>query len=108
MAGVLLGTVCSYGYRSFEIVFYTSRHLVKGCAKKSMFRIFRNVLVDALLCIVGTYVIPKNMASFITWFLYAIGMVAVSVFTIVGVNYVVEPDEFKELVLRVKGILRTK
>ena len=23
MAGVLLGTVCSYGYRSFEIVFYT-------------------------------------------------------------------------------------
>ena len=34
MAGVLLGTVCSYGYRSFEIVFYTSRHLVKGMCKK--------------------------------------------------------------------------
>jgi DNA-binding response OmpR family regulator len=48
------------------------------------------------------------MASFIIWFLYAIGMVAVSVFTIVGVNYVVEPDEFKELVLRVKGILGRK
>ena len=108
MAGVLLGTVCSYGYRSFEIVFYTSRHLVKGCAKKSMFRIFRNVLVVALLCIVGIYVIPQNIASFITWFLYAIGMVAVSVFTIVGVNYVVEPDEFKELLLRVKGILKRK
>ena len=81
---------------------------VMGCAKKSMFRIFRNVLVVALLCIVGIYVIPQNIASFITWLLYAIGMVAVSVFTIVGVNYVVEPDEFKELVLRVKGILRTK
>ena len=108
MAGVLFGTVCSYGYRSFEIVFYTSRHLVKGCAKKSMFRILRNVLIVALLCIVGIYVIPQNIASFITWLLYAIGMVAVSVFTIVGVNYMVEPDEFKELVLRVKGILRTK
>ncbi len=34
MAGVLLGTVCSYGYRSFEIVFYTSRHLVKRMCKK--------------------------------------------------------------------------
>ena len=44
MAGVLLGTVCSYGYRSFEIVFYTSRHLVKGCAKKSMFRILRKCI----------------------------------------------------------------
>ena len=73
-----------------------------------MFRIFRNVLVVALLCIVGIYVIPQNIASFITWFLYAIGMVAVSVFTIVGVNYVVEPDEFKELLLRVKGILKRK
>ena len=92
----------------YEIVFYTSRHLVKGCAKKSMFRIFRNVLVVALLCIVGIYVIPQNMASFITWFLYAIGMGAVSVFTIVGVNYVVEPDEFKELVLRGKGIVNRK
>ena len=108
MNGVLFGTVCSYGYRSFEIVFYTSRHLVKGCAKKSMFRIFRNVLVVALLCIVGIYVIPQNIASFITWLLYAIGMVAVRVFTIVGVNYVVEPDEFKELLLRVKGILKRK
>ena len=39
-----------------------------------MFRIFRNVLVVALLCIVGIYVIPQNMASFITWFLYAIAM----------------------------------
>ena len=48
------------------------------------------------------------MASFVTWLLYAIGMVAVSVFTIVGVNYVVEPDEFKELLLRVKGILKRK
>lgn len=35
-------------------------------------------------------------------------MVAVSVFTIVGVNYVVEPDEFKELVLRVKGDFKNK
>ena len=73
-----------------------------------MFRILRNVLIVALLCIVGTYIIPQNMASFIIWFLYAIGMGAVSVFTIVGINYVVEPDEFKELVLRVKGILGRK
>ena len=73
-----------------------------------MIRIVRNGIAVAFLCIVGTYVIPQNMASFIIWFLYAIGMVAVSVFTIVGVNYVVEPDEFKELVLRVKGILGRK
>lgn len=106
MAGVLLGTVCSYGYRSFEIVFYTSRHLVKGCAKKSMFRILRNVFTVAILCTVGTYVIPQEITSFTTWFLYAIGMGLTSVFFVVVINYVVEPDEFMQLRHRVNDIIK--
>ena len=106
MAGVLLGTVCSYGYRSFEIVFYTSRHLVKGCAKKSMFRILRNVFTVAILCTVGTYVIPQEITSFTTWFLYAIGMGLTSVFLVVVINYVVEPDEFMQLRHRVNDIIK--
>lgn len=106
MAGVLLGTVCSYGYRSFEIVFYTSRHLVKGCAKKSMFRILRNVFTVAILCTVGTYVIPQEITSFTTWFLYAIGIGLTSVFLVVVINYVVEPDEFMQLRHRVNDIIK--
>ena len=31
MTGVLIGTVCSYGYRSFEIILYTNRHLIRNC-----------------------------------------------------------------------------
>ena len=30
----------------------------------------------------------------------------ISVFVIVGINYMMEPKEFKELILRVKGIVR--
>mgnify|MGYP006914192265 FL=1 len=106
MVGVLFGTVCSYGYRSLDIVFYTSRHLVKGCAKTSLIRIARNVIAVILLCVVGMHVIPQDMTSFVTWFIYAVGMGIISVFVIVGINYMMEPKEFKELILRVKGIVR--
>ena len=36
----------------------------------------------------------------------AVGMGIISVFVIVGINYMMEPKEFKELILRVKGIVR--
>ena len=109
MAGVLLGTVCSYGYRSFEIVFYTSRHLVKGCAKKIYVPKFLEMYLS-----LHFFVLLEYMLFLKTWHLLSHGFSmqsesgAVSVFTIVGVNYVVEPDEFKELVLRGKGIVNRK
>ena len=55
---------------------------------------------------VGMHVIPQDMTSFVTWFIYAVGMGIISVFVIVGINYMMEPKEFKELILRVKGIVR--
>ena len=65
-----------------------------------------NVIAVILLCVVGMHVIPQDMTSFVTWFIYAVGMGIISVFVIVGINYMMEPKEFKELILRVKGIVR--
>ena len=108
MTGVLLGTVCSYGYRSFEIILYTNRHLIPGTAKTAFSRIIRNLVVTAVLIAAGIWLIPQNMTSFINWFIYAVAAGVVSVAVIVGVNYVAEPQEFKNLVGRVKGILVRK
>lgn len=108
MTGVLLGTVCSYGYRSFEIILYTNRHLIPGTAKTAFSRIIRNLVVTAVLISAGIWLIPQNMTSFINWFIYAVAAGVVSVVLIVGVNYVAEPQEFKNLVGRVKGILLRK
>ena len=108
MTGVLLGTVCSYGYRSFEIILYTNRHLIPGTAKTAFSRIIRNLVVTAVLIAAGIWLIPQNMTSFINWFIYAVAAGVVSVVLVVGVNYVAEPQEFKNLVGRVKGILLRK
>ena len=108
MTGVLLGTVCSYGYRSFEIILYTNRHLIPGTAKTAFSRIIRNLVVTAVLIAAGIWLIPQNMTSFINWFIYAVAAGVVSVVLVVGVNYVAEPQEFKNLILRILGIVSRK
>lgn len=108
MTGVLLGTVCSYGYRSFEIILYTNRHLIPGTAKTAFSRIIRNLVVTAVLIAAGIWLIPQNMTSFINWCIYAVAAGVVSVVLIVGVNYIAEPQEFKNLILRILGIVSRK
>ena len=108
MTGVLIGTVCSYGYRSFEIILYTNRHLIPGTAKTAFIRIIRNLIVTAVLIVAGIWLIPQNMTSFINWVIYAVAAGVVSVVLIVGVNYIAEPQEFKNLILRILGIVSRK
>lgn len=108
MTGVLIGTVCSYGYRSFEIILYTNRHLIPETAKTAFIRIIRNLIVTAVLIVAGIWLIPQNMTSFINWFIYAVAAGVVSVVLIVGVNYIAEPQEFKNLILRILGIVSRK
>lgn len=105
MNGVLLGTVCSYGYRSFEMILYTSRHLISETAKTSFIRIVRNGIAVGILIAAGLMFIPQEMSSFVSWFLYACGLGVLSCAVIVGVNYAAEPREFKSLVERVRGIV---
>ena len=108
MTGVLIGTVCSYGYRSFEIILYTNRHLIPGTAKTAFIRIIRNLIITGVLISLGIWLIPQNMTSFIHWFIYAVASGIVSVVMIVGVNYVAEPRQFKNLILRIQGIVSRK
>lgn len=105
ISGVLFGTVCSYGYRSCEMFLYNNRHLLKGTIKTSFIRILRNLIAVAVLIAAGLWIIPQTMDSFVTWFIYAMGMGIVSCAVIVAVNYVAEPEEFRSLWERVKGIL---
>lgn len=105
MAGVLFGTVCSYAYRSIEVMIYNHKRLVKGSGKKSFGRVLRNLVVSAVLIFAGVSFIPQQMNSFIIWFLYAAAVGSVSAIVVVVVNMAFEPKEFKALIGRVSGII---
>lgn len=106
MAGVLFGTVCSYAYRSVEVMIYNCRNLVAKSGVKSSFRVLRNLAASIVVMLVGIQWIPQKMDSFVTWFGYAVVCGVISSIVIVLVNMICEPKEFQELWGRVKGILK--
>mgnify|MGYP004480479639 FL=1 len=106
MVGVLFGTVCSYGYRSIEIILYNRKYLVLGSGKKTWQRIIRNTLVALIIGVIGYKVIPVDMLSYTQWFLYAIIFGIISSCFTIGINYIFEPEEFRELIVRVLRIIK--
>ena len=67
MYGVLIGTLCAIGWRSFDIIIYSNRHILKQSCKRSLFRLFRTFLIIIILymlCRDLAYTEPK---SYLTW-----------------------------------------
>ncbi|HIW82892.1 MAG TPA: polysaccharide biosynthesis C-terminal domain-containing protein [Candidatus Dorea gallistercoris] len=106
MNGVLFGTVCSYGYRSFEILVYNSRHLIPGTGRTTLARILRNAAVSAALIGIGRTVVPWQMTSFMGWGLYGAAVFAAAAVCLGLVNYLCEPEEFQRLFRRFQNIMQ--
>lgn len=105
MAGVLIGTICSYFYRSIRIMYYTGKGLIPGTLKKTVSRILRNLLMSAILIWGSFVIVPQYMNSFLIWFLYACGTGVISTMVLGIINYIAEPDSFRDLLQRIKNII---
>lgn len=106
MAGVLVGTICSYGYRSIEIMVYNTKKLVYETGKTTAKRILWNTAAALIMVSIGIRIVPQSMESFLEWGAYGVasGMVCAVIFVII--NYCFEPQEFKELLKRIKMIAK--
>lgn len=108
LAGVLIGTVCSYAYRSTATMHYNSIKLIFGSWKNTVLRNVRNIIVSIILIVLGMRLVPRQMDSLVQWFVYACGTGILSLTIILLFNYFCEPQSFRELSNRVKQIVRNK
>lgn len=108
MTGVLIGSVVSYAWRSADMIFYNSRHLIPQSLKRTILRILRNLAAAGLFIAAGLYFIPSVMDSFWTWALYALASGATAVILFAGINFIFEKNEFLLLIQRFKGVLNKK
>ena len=106
IAGAVIGTICSYAYRTTDCIVYTSRHLVNGTLKKSLLRVLRNVLVSVVMCFVFSRFINGNVAGWGSFVLYGIVYAALTFVAVFAVNFLWEINEMKLLLNKVKGIVR--
>ena len=108
MIGVLIGTVCSFLYRSIDVLIYTGKYLVPGSLKRTGQRIARNVIIAGTLFVGAYYLMPQKMDNFIQWTLYAMITGIFTVLVYVGVNYFFEPEQCRLLISRIKTVLSKK
>lgn len=108
LVGVLIGSVCSFGYRSVDCVFYNSKYIVKGTMRRFFQRMAVNLIASLVLIFAGVSLINMRMASFTLWFIYGCICVIVVGTVICGVNYVIEPNEFKNLLGRISSTVKRK
>lgn len=105
IVGVLIGTCCSYAYRSTDIILYNNKYLVKGSLKTTILRLLRNGFTSALIFAIGFAFLQMNDDSWIMFFINTIIVAAVSGLILVIVNFIFEPKEFKVLFQRFGNIL---
>lgn len=104
MNGVLFGTICSYGYRSIEIILYNRRNFIRGSGRLTARRVIRNFIVSMVVIAVCFAIVPQRMDSFFIWFWYAVLTGMIAVFCLSGFNYLCEPDEFRAVLQRIKSL----
>ena len=95
--GLLIGTVCSYVFRTSDVIAYVYRHLVN----RSIYRLARLLTVNAVTA-AGLYVVlimrlPVNANSYIEWVLKAIVVSLIVTMTFGLVNYLFNIEDTKEL-----------
>ena len=105
IVGVLLGTLASYSYRTFDVLFYNSRHLVKGVWKRSLRRLAGNGAAAAASLGIWA-VFPKfPAAGYGGCMANAVICGGISAALVLLVNWILEPEQMRLAVLRIKGIL---
>lgn len=102
--GVLFGTVCSYAYRSIEIILYNRKFLVKDSGGLTFRRIIRNLVVSLMAMGFCYMLVPRQMYSFFIWCVYAAVTAGAALICLLLVNFICEPEEFKVVLQRVKNL----
>jgi O-antigen/teichoic acid export membrane protein len=106
--GVLMGSVCSYAYRTLDFILYTSKYILK----QSFFPTFKRLAINLVLTFMSSlpFVIWLNVKAnnYLEWFSWAI-VVSIIVFIIVVIgNALTDIEMFKTTVSRVKGLVVKK
>ena len=102
MLGVLIGSFCSFLYRGIDIVYYNTTRIVLGSWKRTLRRIIRNLAVLILLSLAGRPVMGLAVEGYVHWFICAVIVALAAMIVFLAVNAVLEREEFRTLINRIK------
>lgn len=110
IVGVLIGTICSYVYRTFDFIIYTSRKILKRSCWVSIRIIVTNVAISGLAISICKKIFFINASTYLQWIIYAVQVCVIIGIILIGGNYILNRENFLDIykifVRRVKSILK--
>ncbi len=104
--GLLIGTICSYLFRTVDVIIYTHRNLVKS----SICHMVRNFIINLLTMIaiysVFNLSVSIHTQSVIEWVIKAIGVSLITIFVYGAINYLFNKKKMIEIYSFVRSKLR--
>jgi O-antigen/teichoic acid export membrane protein len=106
MVGVLMGTVCSYAYRTLDFIFYTPRKILHTSVKPTFARLFRNICLSIVSIVPFIVLLKVKAGSYLQWLLWAAVVGLWSFIIVFGINYMLEPNSMKSILVRIKAMTK--
>ncbi|MGE7093367.1 lipopolysaccharide biosynthesis protein [Lysinibacillus sp. NPDC048646] len=100
--GVLIGALCSYAYRTCDLILYTSKEILKQSALVTVKKIMRNIILAFIAATPFIFFMELPITGVGSWLVAAI---CVSLWTIAIVllgNFLLEPKMMRDILVHVK------
>lgn len=95
MYGLLIGTVCSYCYRTIDVIVYSYRHILYKSIREFFRLIIPNVGCSIVIFIFFYLMFPIQANSYLGWVIEAIAIGIICMISYCMVNYMFNKEHFK-------------
>lgn len=100
--GVLMGGLCSYAYRTIDLIIYSSKNILKKSSTQTFIKLFRNFILSVLA---GTpfLFIDVYANNLFVWLFWTMGIALWTFLIILFGNFFTEPKAMREIWNQLKG-----
>ncbi|MCP3941556.1 MAG: hypothetical protein GY710_08755 [Desulfobacteraceae bacterium] len=105
--GIMVGMLLSNIYRCIDLIFFIPKHVTHLPPSHSIIRILRMVFLMACAMTASNF-LDITPQSFIEWFLPAILISLAAGIIVLAINYLFEPQLFRNIIIRIELIFYKK
>lgn len=106
--GLLIGTVCSYLFRTTDVIIYTHKHLVESSIWTSVKNYAINLTAMVLIYCFFEIMMPVHTESVLAWIIQAIGVSIVVIVVFALFNFIFNREKVARIYYFVRQKIRVK
>jgi len=107
VAGVLIGTILAYLYRTPEIIFYSNKKVLKQSKKNTIVRILSNIAIVTII-IISLSNVKIAVTGYFSWLIYAVVIAGILLTIITLMNIIFDKQTAKDAKDYIYNIIKRK